>query len=340
MADNLTLFAGTGITQRTTVFAMAGMLAVQEPVVILGPMGKNYMVPRNKQVAVKFRRRTPLTAQTTPLAEGTTPALTSFAFEDESVTLLEYGRVIGISNRISEVHEDPVLQEIVTELGLDIGRTQEAINWAVVQSGTNVFYANGSQRTDVNTPVSLAKQRAVTRSLKENKAQKITRILAPGPNYGTKAVEAAYVGVAHTHHEADIRGLPGFTPVAEYGSMKPISPHEIGAVEDVRYILSPDLSPTLAGGSSTLNGMVSAGASAVDIYPIIYMGQDAWGTTTLKGMKGSGPSGFDVTVIPVEQKTKDDPLGQRGYAGYRFWHAALILNDNWIARLECGVTDL
>jgi N4-gp56 family major capsid protein len=48
----------------------------------------------------------------------------------------------------------------------------------------------------------------------------------------------------------------------------------------------------------------------------------------------------EPSIIPVGQKTKDDPLGQRGYAGWKMYHVAVILNDLWMERLEVAVTDL
>ena len=145
-------------------------------------------------------------------------------------------------------------------------------------------------------------------------------------------MEAAYVAVAHTDVESDIRNLPGFKTTAEYGTRNPISEYEIGSVEDVRYILSPDLNPFLDAGGAK-GTMVSTSGTSADVYPIVYFGQDAWGMVALRGQGAVSP-----TIIPVGQKTKDDPLGQRGYVGWKTWHAALILNQAWMSRLEVAVS--
>jgi N4-gp56 family major capsid protein len=188
----------------------------------------------------------------------------------------------------------------------------------------------------VNTPISLGKQRAVTRALKAQKAMKICDILSPSPNYETRAVERSYVAVAHTDLEADIRGMTGFTPVAEYGQRELICEHEIGAVEDVRYCLSPDLDPILAGGAAVgVSGMVSQGGTSVDIYPVLYFGKEAYGTVGLKGQGAISPS-----IIPVGQKTKDDPLGQRGLIGAQTYFTCVRLNELHMAVIECACTFL
>jgi N4-gp56 family major capsid protein len=330
----ITAYGDSGISQRTNVYAERQMLRFAKPVMVLEKLAVTKPMPKNKSDTIRFRRPRIFTAATTPLVEGVTPTETQFSYEDVSATLKQYGQVIVITDKIEDLHEDPVLNDAAMQAGLNIGRTIEALNYGVVKAGTAVYYANGAARTDVNTPITLTKQRAVLRSLKSLKADKITRSLSPSSEYGTRAVEAAYVAVAHTDVESDIRNLPGFKTVSEYGTRSPISDYEIGSVEDVRYVLSPDLAPfTDAGGAK--GSMVSTTGTSADVYPIIYFGQDAWGTVALRGAGAISP-----TIIPVNQKTKDDPLGQRGYVGWKTYHAAVILNQAWMARLEVAVTAL
>lgn len=324
-----------GISQRTNVYAEREMLKHAEPVTVLektGPLIKP--LPKNKSTTIKFRRPIPFAAATTPLTEGVTPASRAFAYEDVQVSLSQYGEVAVITDVIEDTHEDPVLKDLTMMLGENIGRTKEALNYAVLRAGTNVFYANGALRTAVNTPITLAKQRAVIRGLKAQKAQKITNILDGSPNYRTRPVEAAFIAVGHTDLENDLRGLAGFTPVAEYGKRQVICEHEIGSVEDVRYCLSPDLNPFLDAGGAK-GAMLSATGVNADVYPILFFGREAWGMVPLRGQGAVEP-----TVISAGTKTKDDPLGQRGVAGWKTWHAALILNQMWMARLEVASTAL
>lgn len=322
-----------GLSQRTTVYAERQMLKHAAPVVILDKMGLTKPMPKNKGVNIKFRRPKVFEPATTPLQEGITPTATAFEYEDVSAELKQYGQVAGITDVIEDTHEDPVLNDLTVQLGENIGRTMERLNWSVLRAGTNIVYANGTQRTDVNTPISLAKQRAVVRALKRQKAMKITQILGPGPDYATRSVEAAYVAVGHTDLENDIRALPGFLPVSQYANRRTISEYEIGSVEDVRYILSPDL-PSFLGGGASSTTMVNTSGTA-DVYPILFFGKEAYGLVPLRGMGAVSPS-----IIPVGTKDKSDPLGQRGYAGWKTWHACVILNDLWMARLEVAATNL
>jgi len=330
----LTTYGASGVSPRTNVYAEAQMLMHTLPTVILEKTGKPYRMPKNKTAVVKFRRPVVFTAATTPLVEGVTPTSTAFTYEDVTATLGQYGMVVEITDKIEDLHEDPVLNDAAEQAGENIGRTQEALNYAVTKAGTSVYYANGALRTAVNTAISLNKQRAVVRALKGQKAKKIRTMLSSSPNYATKAVEAAFIGVCHTDCEADIRGLPGFTPVSQYGQVKPICAEEFGTVEDVRYLCSPDLDPFADAGGAK-GSMVSTTGTSADVYPILYFGQEAWAHVALRGQGAISP-----TIIPPGQKTKDDPLGQRGVIGWKMWHTAVILNDLWMSRLEVAVTDL
>jgi N4-gp56 family major capsid protein len=128
-----------GISQRTNVYAEREMLKHAGPIMVLektGPLIKP--MPKNKGVNVKFRRPIPFEAATTPLQEGVTPTPTAFRYEDVPATLDQYGQVGIITDVIEDTHEDPVLNDLTVQLGENIGRTKEALNYAVLRGGTNV----------------------------------------------------------------------------------------------------------------------------------------------------------------------------------------------------------
>lgn len=322
------------INQRTAGFAVADMLRHSEPWLVLSKMGMTKPLPKNKAEQMKFRRAIPLPVATTPVVEGVTPTAQKISYEDVNVTLKQYGRPIEITDKVTELSEDPVMDTATMLAGEQAGGTIEQVLYGVLKAGTNVVYANGANRAAVNTVLTLNKQRAVTRVLAAQKALKITRMVKSGPEYGVSAVEAAYVAVGHTDLDSEIRNLAGFVPVAKYGQRTPISEHEIGTVEQVRYILSPDLAPfTDAGGAK--GAMVSTTGVNADVYPILFFGQDAFAQVPLKGEEAITPM-----VLQPGTPSKSDPMGQRGYVSWKAWYAAVILNDLWMCRLEVAVTAL
>lgn len=324
-----------GLSQRTLVYAERQMLKHAEPVLVLGKFGQTKPMPKNKGTTIKFRRPNAFTVADTPLVEGVTPSGSKFTYTDVEGVLKQYGDISEFTDVIEDTHEDPVVNDIAMMQGEQIGATKEVLIYSAVKAGTNVFYGNGTTRVGVNTTLTKNLQRKVIRALKAQKAKTVTKMMSSSTNYGTKSVEASYICVAHTDCENDIRNLTGFTAVADYGQRKPVCDEEIGSCENVRYILSPDLAPFLAAGSATLNGMLAADSTNVDVYPMLFFGQEAYGHVPLKGQGAVEP-----TIIPASKKTKDDPLGQRGISGWKTWHEALILNEAWICRVEVGVTDL
>lgn len=322
------------ISQRTAAWVSREMLKHAEPVIVLQKMGLTKPVPQNTANGVKFRRPVPFTVSATALSEGVTPTAQAMSYVDVPATLSQYGNVVTITDHVSDMAEDPVLKDASQLLGEQAAATAELIVYNTVKAGTSVSYANGASRAAVNTAITLNKVRAVTRTLKANKAKMITRILDGSPDYGTSPVEAAYIAVCHTDCEADIRGLAGFTPVAEYGSRKTVSDHEFGSVEGVRFVTSADLAPFADAGGLDGDAVKSTTGTNADVYPILFFGQDAFACVPLKGK-------FSMTPMVVNRTPSDsDPLAQRGHVGYKFYFTSVILNQTWMHRLEVAVTAL
>lgn len=329
-----TRYTDAGVSPRTNVYAARKMLEHQVPVVILDRFGDSKPMPRNKTSKIKFRRPRVFEAVDTPLVEGVTPVATQFRYEDVEGTLRQYGQVVEVTDHIQDLAEDPVLMDASEQCGENIGRTFEALRWGVLRAGTNVHYATGAARNAVKDVMSISLQRRVTRALKAQKAMKLTKILSGSVMINTTPIEASYIAVGHTDLESDVRSMAGFTAVADYGSRKPIHECELGSVEDVRYCLSPDLPPFLSAGAASDSVLETNGSNA-DVYPILFFGKHAYGDVPLRGRDAVAPS-----IVPVGQKDKSDPLGQRGYVGWKSWFLTLILNQVWMARCEVACTKL
>lgn len=325
------------ISQRTAAWTAREMLSHAEPVLVLSKFGASKPIPGNKADNAKFRRPIPFAVSTTGqlVTEGVTPSAVQMQYEDVSVSLSQYARLVEITDKVEDMSEDPVLKDSAQLVGENMAELAETIIWGVIKAGTGVIYANGSSRSAVNTAVSLDDIRLAVRTLRANRGKPITRILDGSVNYNTKPVEGGYIAVGHTDLEADIRQLSGFIPVAQYGSRKPLCPEELGSVESVRFILSPVLTAFADAGAAHGSVVKSTSGTLADVYPLIVMAREAFGLVPLKGKYAVEP-----TVINPGVKDKSDPLGQRGYVGAKFWFNSVILNEAWMQRIECGVSDL
>ena len=326
------------ISQRTAAWAAKEMLVHAQPILVLQKFCQTKPLPKNKADNIKFRRPVPFTISTVALTEGVTPTAQALSYVDVPVALGQYGAVTEITDRVNDLSEDPVLKDASMLSGEQAAETLEMITWGVMKGGTNVFYAEAADanRAAVDNVISLARQRAVLRNLKAQRARPINTMLSGSVNYDTSPIEGGIIAFCHTDVEADLRTIASFVPVSKYGSRTALCPEEIGSVENVRYILSPLLESFAdAGGLAATNTTYSTTGTQADVYPVIYLAKDAMGVVPLKGASAIKP-----TVINPDIPSKSDPLGQKGFVGWKTYFASVRLNESFMARLEVAVSDI
>lgn len=318
------------ISPRTAAFAAKELLTRGQPYLVLEKFGQAKALPANNSKVMKFRRYNALPNTPKVLTEGVTPTSTQLTYTDVTATLSQMGEVVEISDVILDTHEDPVLNETVGLLGEQAAQMVEKMRFGVVKAGTNVMYGNGAARNAVNTAITIDVQRRAVRALKRQNARQITSIVRSTPSFGTENVAPGYVGLVHPDLERDIRALPGFTPAEKYGTITPWE-NELGKIDDVRYVTSTIFEPWADAGGAK-GTMLSTGGVSADVYPVLYVGKDAYGIIALKGA-------YAVTPLVVNPKPSDsDPLAQRGKAGFKTMQTAVILNDLWMIRCEVAAT--
>jgi N4-gp56 family major capsid protein len=318
------------ISPRTAAFAAVDLLRRGLPYLVLEKFGQAKVLPENRSKVVTFRRYNALDSTPNPLAEGVTPEAKQLTATDYQASLSQYGDRVTITDVVMDSHEDPVLQEAVGVLGEQAAEMIETVRFNILKAGTNIYYANGAARNEVNTKLTLALQRKITRALKRQNARKITSVVRSTPEFGTQAVAPAYIALCHPDLENDIRSLAGFVPVEQYGQITPYEA-EIGKVEDVRYIASTIFEPWADAGGAA-GAMLTSGGVNADVYPVLYLARDAYGTVALKGENA-------VMPLVVNPKPSDsDPLAQRGHVGWKAMQTAVILNDAWMVRAEVAAT--
>lgn len=340
------------LTPRQANFAVKEFLMRALPLLTIEKFGKQVPLPKNETKTIKFRRyflvngtggysgeagayNLPLAL--TPLVEGETPTGTKMDYKDESVDIAQYGNWTGFSDFFMDTHPDvpPVIREFSDILGEQAAHTKETLIFNVLKAGSQMFYANGVQRTDVNTPISLAMIRRVTRAFKNQNMQKITTVLASTPNYNTQPIEAAYICLVHPNVENDVRNIDGYINVANYAQGKAFE-GEIGRVEDVRFISSTVFSAFPDAGGDKLTMLSTTGVKA-DVYPLIFLAKDAFSVIPLRANTSTGSVPASMAVV-YPKPTETDPLGQRGIISWKMYHASLITQPFGVIRAEVAAT--
>lgn len=319
------------LSTRTAAFAVATLLSRAEPFMCMAKFGQMQSVPKGRTKVVRWRRYSAIALATTALTEGVTPSRTALAKTDIEATLAQYGDRMELTDFVNDTHEDPVLKEMMEILGEAAGQTKETLIFNVIKAGTNVLFANGANRAAVNTAPTADLLRRGIRQLKRQNTVPITGMLSATDKVATQPVPPCYVAFVHPDAERDLQGITGYIRVQNYGTWKPLGDNEIGSFENIRFLTSTLYTPTNVGTNATLNGMLGTGT--VDVYPSLVVGKDAYANVALAGAESVTPM-----VVNPGTPSDSDPLGQRGHVGYKFYHAAAILNDAWMIRLEHGCT--
>ena len=336
------------------------ILAHAVPTEVLGKTGRQVPMPKNQSDTYVARRWLPYGAtavnantinrffqngpgdrgqavvQAHQVQEGVTPAPDSIAPQDISVVIQQYGCLYGFSDKTYNLYEDDIPKEMIGQIGERVSLVNEMIAYGALRACTNQYFGGaGTSVATVNGGVALPFLRKIQKGLQANHAGMVNKMLRASPDYGTDAVSEGYTVYCHTDMEPDIRDLPGFTPTERYASGKPM-PNEVGKVERFRFITSPDL-PSLqdAGAAVGATGLYSTSGTNIDVYPMIVAGQDAWSQIAVRGL-----SSLDPVFLPPGEKSKSDPLGQRGYAGTSWWKAVMVENQGWMAVAFVGVKAL
>jgi N4-gp56 family major capsid protein len=319
----------------------------------LGRAGRQVQMPKNQSDTYVARRFVPYGATATnhntvnqffqnadgdrslamaaanQISEGVTPSPESITAQDITVVIQQYGCLYGFSDKTYNLYEDDIPAEMIKQVGERVTLVNEQIAYGQLRACTNQYYGGtGTTIATVNGTMSLNMVRRISKNLQANHGTPVNKILKASGDFGTDAVSDGYTVYCHTDLEPDIRDMVGFTPIERYASGKPME-HEIGKVERFRFITSPDL-PALQNAGATVASTASQYASTtgtnIDVYPFIVTAQDAWSQIAVRGL-----SSLDPTYLAPGEKSKSDPLGQRGYAGTSWWKVVMIENHGWMA---------
>lgn len=327
------------------------ILAHAVPAEVLGRTGRQIPLPRNSSDTYVARRWLPYgataasatsinayfqngtgdrgnaIAQAHQIAEGVTPSPDSIVPQDTTVVIQQFGCLYGFTDKTYDLYEDDIPKAMIEQVGERVTFVNEMIIWGALRACTNAYYGGGGTSVaTVSGPITLGLVRKIAKNLQANHAKPVNKVLRAGPNFATDPVAEGFTVYCHTDLEPDIRDLPNFVPAEAYASGTPMQ-NEIGKCERFRFVTSPDL-PSIqdAGAAIGATGLYSTSGVNIDVYPFIVAAQDAWGQVAVRGLNS-----LDPTFLPPGEKSKADPLGQRGYAGTAWWKAVMIENQGWMA---------
>lgn len=339
-----TLGGGSPTTpgNRTNVAAVKQLLERARADDIFVPVVSMKPVPKNVAETASWRRLVNDSVSTTEITEGVNPDWQSVSYEDVTGTFEERVEIYAVTSRARMLSEDDHVKNSVDQLKDKVLRIRNAVGWSKWTAGSSVLYNDPthSARTDVDGPISLGILQEAVRMLDDSKAEHFTEVDNGGLNNGTVGLEPSYLGLCHTNLLPDFRRVDGFTTPNEYGGAKAISKHEKGSVENIRFLMSPELTGYDGAGADATSLNVKAtdvsGTDMADVYPILVCGKEALGCADLKGsgMKGWG----NVNVTINDKADKYDPANLNTLTVAHWFDLQLILNDQWVIRVEVAAT--
>ena len=332
-------YGGAAAGNPTNAYALGQMLKSADAVEVVDRFVKTVPVPKNKNETISLQRRVTPDPSVSEVSEGINPVSRSLTYENVTKTFQEFAEVFTVSSRQAELGEYPVLMDSKDRLIDLMKRIREKNAWFTYRACNNVVYNSSAHtaRNQVNGAISLGRIRVAVRTLINNRASVIRQMTKGSVNINTTPVEPAFISFSHTDTQPDIRNITGFRPTPQIGGLTDGIPQLFGYVENVCFITSPEFEPFYAAGAAVgATGMRSAGGVNVDVYTYLLFGAEALGKASLAGTeKGLGAVEMNV----LDKADKSDPTNQRRMVSCRWWDAPVILNQNWVVTVECGVTE-
>lgn len=219
----------------------------------------------------------------------------------------------------------------------------------------------GSVSTDAEIvqPVEYTDLLRLAITLDDNRTPRQSTIITGTRNVDTRVVAGVrymYIGselIPTLKRMTDLHGVPAFIPVEQYAAGAPLAMNEIGAIDQFRFIVHPEMmswagdggadtaavepvsygGDGLAGSGSGL--YLNDGAGNLNLYPMLVIGDEAYSTI---GFQTDGKTvKFSIISKKPGVATADsynDPYGERGFVSLKFWYGFLLQRPERLALIR------
>lgn len=316
------------LSQTAKQFYDRALLIRALPNMYLPKIGETRSYPKNAGNTFSLRRINSLaSASATPFVispEGVTPPPSTLSMTEITGTWTQYGNYVQITDSLDLFGIDKIITEATDVLGENGGQVVEEVIKAELANGTNVVFATGSARNQqaAANPITNAVVRRAVRTLASADAK---------PFYageGENGQGGLYIGYIHPRQWFDLLGDTAVLNTFQYSDPEKMYKLNIPIFGQVAWIVT-NRAPLFAG----------AGSSGADVYGAYIFGKQAFINPMVGSMSTKAPKGVLETVVqPIGSAGASDPLGQRGTIGWKAFMAPKIANNNFIVRIESGVS--
>lgn len=261
-------------------------------------------IPASSSTTIKFNQYSDLAVATTPLSEGTPPSETQLTVTPITATIDQLGAFVKLTDIAELTVKHPVTQKANELLGVQAARTYDRLINSTVVAGTNVIYSGGQT---VRTGIVNASKITFA------DVQKAVALLR---NNGADTFEDGnFVMVIDPSVEVDLLTDTQFAnTVYRQTGKNELYKGAITSFSGVTIVRSNNI-PTIASTNTVHTSYV--------------FGKDAFAVTDLQTLSfyKDGPG------------TTADPLHQIMTMGWKVGFKSVVLNQNWMVRIESGSTN-
>lgn len=214
------------------------LLTLARPYYIYDLFAQKRQIPLNSGDQMVFRRYGTLTAATTPLTDGQTPAGSQLSVTDFQAQISWYGDFVTISDQVQYQVQDRVLNEATKVLSLQLGLTIDTLVRDMMVSTASTIACTAGLNGNTPTEITDADIQTAVIALRQGNARLMSNPL-PGENkFGTSPVRMSYWGFMSVDLQDDLEAVSSFISSANYPNPTNALEAEWGATRNVRWLLN------------------------------------------------------------------------------------------------------
>ena len=315
-----TLNVSTNQNLHTTVqnYYDGKLLMEMEKQLVFYQGGQRKNLPKGNGKVVEFWRYEPFAAVTAPLMEGVVPEGQALNMQKVTAEVKTYGGYVATTDVLDMTGVNTQTNQLVHLMAKQGALSIDHLVRDAISNGDNVLYMGGKATRGQVSDTDILTIDDIRRAVRM-----LEKAGAPKFNRGGKGYYKAIIG---SDAKFSLMGDPLWEDKAKYQQAEAIENGEIGKLFGVIFIESSE--------TVIYKG---AGAGGIDVGAALIFGEDAYGVVDL-GIVGASP--VRTIVKPLGSAGSADPLDQTATVGWKVdGFTAVILNQNWIVRLEHAIED-
>lgn len=181
-------------------------------------------------------------------------------------------------------------------------------------------------------------------SLDNNRTPKKITMITGTRMIDTKTIASAramYIGselIPMIRALKDLHGEPAFVPIEKYAAGGATMTGEIGAIDQFRLIVVPQMMKWAGAGAADAGGSVHTTGGKVDVFPMLVVGDESF--TTIGFQTDGKTVKFTIYHKAPGEATADrnDPYGETGFMSIKWYYGYMTLRGERLGLIKTAAT--